>query len=60
MTEKEKVIRDIESLRESLRHDWWEFVTKPMERNAIRAHVDACMNELNTLKTLLSKLTPSN
>jgi hypothetical protein len=52
MTETEKLIRDIETLRESLQHDWVDLGTKSLssaERHQIQQHIDWATTELKAL-----------
>jgi hypothetical protein len=52
MTEIEKLLRDIQALRESIQIDWDDLHSNPHreeERNVVRAHLEACQAELQTL-----------
>jgi len=62
MTEREELIRDIETLKESVRLDWLERAheSRPKEQEEIKARIDACLMELNTLIKLLRELKSSN
>ncbi len=60
MTEKQKLIREIETLRESIRTDWQDLATKPLQpndRKEIRQHIDSCIADL---KIVLEQLVDSN
>lgn len=52
MTETEKLLRDIQTLRESIQIDWADLDSNPLreeERKYIRAHLEACQAELKHL-----------
>jgi hypothetical protein len=52
MTETEKLLRDIQALRESIQIDWEDLYANPhreQERSVVRAHLEACQAELQTL-----------
>jgi hypothetical protein len=52
MTETEKLLRDIETLRESIQIDWDDLHSNPLreeERNIVRTHLEACQAELKKL-----------
>lgn len=56
MNQKDKLLRDIETLRESMRRDWKDLATLQLsieDRAGIKQHIAWCQNEL---KELLSKL----
>jgi hypothetical protein len=55
MTETEMLLRDIETLRTSMRLDWHELANRlsPEERAGIREHLEACQADL---KVLLERL----
>ena len=56
MTDTEKLLRDIHTLRESIQIDWEELYSNPLreeERREIRKHLELCQAEL---KTLIEKL----
>ena len=49
MTETEKLIRDIQTLRESIQIDWADLASNPLreeERKNIRMHIELCQIEL--------------
>ena len=52
MNNQDKLIRDIDTLRESIKTDWQDMagrnLTAPQRRD-IRKHIAWCINELNTL-----------
>lgn len=59
MNEKEKLIRDIDTLRESIRLDWQEIGTKSLtdeEKQGIRQHIGWCQNELDNLLKRLDSI----
>ena len=52
MTETEKLLRDIRTLRESIQIDWDELYANPLreeERRELRRHLAHCQAELATL-----------
>jgi hypothetical protein len=52
MTPTEKVLREIEALRESIEIDWDDLNSNPLreeERRDVRAHLEACQAELKRL-----------
>jgi hypothetical protein len=59
MTPTEKLLRDIETLRASVRTDWADLGTKSLskeERAGIRQHIEICNAELKGLLEKLWKL----
>ena len=47
-----KVVRDIETLQESLRNDWKDLAAlnlSPAERGEVRRHMELCIVQLNYL-----------
>jgi hypothetical protein len=57
-TEQEKLIRDINGLKESVRLGWLEMASKPMtptERHELRKSIDSLVKELNTLRMKLDE-----
>jgi len=58
MTEKEKLIRDITTIRESINRDWADLSSLSSlshdERTAIRTHIEQCIQELKGLIERLS------
>ena len=57
MTKAEKLLRDIEALRESIEIEWDDLASNPLreaERDSIRLHIERCQAEL---QTLLARLT---
>ena len=55
MTEAEMLLRDIETLRTSMRLDWHELASRlsPEEKTGIRQHLETCQAEI---KVLLERL----
>ena len=52
MTDAEKLRRDIDTLRESIREQWLELAIKPLTRNdreAIRRGINTCVDDLTKL-----------
>jgi hypothetical protein len=57
MTETEKLVRHIETLRESIKIDWADLNSNPhreKERETIRSHLEICQAELKNLLDRLS------
>jgi hypothetical protein len=49
MTDKDKLLRDIDTLRESIRLDWVDLARLSLtqeERGGIRQHIELCFREL--------------
>jgi hypothetical protein len=61
MTEKEKLIRDIHTVRETINRDWADLTSSLSlshdERTALRAHVEQCVQDLKRLIERLDELT---
>jgi hypothetical protein len=60
MTETEKLLRDIQTLRESIQIDLDDLASNPLreeERKNLCAHIELCQTEL---KNLLERLLSSN
>jgi hypothetical protein len=52
MTSQEKLQRDIDTLRESIKLDWQDIATKqlsPTEKQGIKQHIQWCTDELKNL-----------
>ena len=63
MTETEKLLRDIQALRESIQIDWDDLYANPLrevERKDIRAHLELCQRELKVLIDRLLALEEGN
>jgi len=64
MTEKEKLIRGIRTLRETINRDWADLTSSLSlshdERTALRAHIEQCVQDLNVLIERLDELTPKS
>jgi len=64
MTEKERLIRDIVTLRESINRDWADLTSLSSlshdERTAIRFHIEQCVQDLNNLTERLKRLPPGS
>jgi hypothetical protein len=57
-TEQEKLIRDFNGLKESVRLGWLDMSSKPMtpaERAELRKSIDSLVKELNHLRTKLDQ-----
>ncbi len=60
MTETEKLLRHIQTVRESIKIDWADLDSNPLreeERKNIRLHIELCQTEL---KDLLDRLLASD
>jgi hypothetical protein len=61
MTEKEKLIRDIRTVGETINRDWADLTSSLSlshdERTALRAHVEKCVQDLKGLIARLDELT---
>ena len=64
MTEKEKLIRDITTIRESINRDWADLSSilslSHDDRTAIRAHIEQCVQDLKDLTKRLDRLSPDS
>ena len=59
MTEMDKLKRDIDTLRESIRLDWQELAQLALtadERQGIRDHIEICQEDLRDLLNRLDQL----
>lgn len=57
MTNEEKLIKNIETLKQSLRLDWRDLSASQMsieDRNNIKAHIKWCLSELKELEIKFS------
>jgi len=63
MTDKEKLLRNIETLRNSLNLDWADLGSKNLsgaERREIETHLDWCIEELRRLKNSMHQFPRSD
>ena len=63
MTKAEKLLRDIEALRESIEIEWDDLASNPLreaERDTIRLHIVRCQAELQILLARLMGGTDNN
>ena len=64
MTEKERLIRDITTIRESINRDWADLSSilslSHDDRTAIRAHIEQCVQDLKELAERLDRLSPDS
>jgi hypothetical protein len=64
MTEKENLIRDITTIRESINRDWADLSSilslSHDDRTAIRAHIEQCVQDLKDLTKRLDRLSPDS
>jgi hypothetical protein len=59
MTEREKLKRDIDTLRESIRLGWLDLSRLPLtpeDARAIRIDINECVEDLGALRTRLDEL----
>lgn len=57
MTSQEKLKRDIDTLRDSIKLDWQDLASKQLtqdERKGLKEHIEWCSSELNSLYERLS------
>ncbi len=55
-TERERLVRDIDGLKESIRLAWMDMLSKPMtaaERGELRKSIDSLVKDLDNLRTKL-------
>ncbi|HVO95364.1 MAG TPA: hypothetical protein VMT22_21085 [Terriglobales bacterium] len=60
MTEKEMLLRDIRTVRETINRDWADLTRLSLshdERTALRAHIEQCVEDLKGLTKRLDALT---
>ena len=58
-SEREKLVRDIEGLKDRIRLEWTDILSKPMtaaERQSLRISLETLISELNNLQTKLDQL----
>jgi len=64
MTEKQRLIRDIITLRDSINRDWADLTSLSSlshdERTAIRGHIEQCVQDLQNLTERLERLPPGS
>ena len=64
MTEKEKLISDIRTVRETISRDWADLTSSLSlsrdERTALRVHIEQCVQDLKGLVEQLDELTPTS
>ena len=63
MSEAEKLLRDIHTLRESINIDWDDLYSNPLreeERRQLRTHLELCQAELKALIERLWVLEEDN
>jgi len=61
MTEQEVLFRDIATIKETIDRDWGDLTSLLLgaaERAALRARIDACVQELKDLIERLDELPP--
>jgi len=57
-SEREKLVRDIDGLKERIRLAWLDMISKPMaaeERQELRKSIDSLVRELDNLRTRLDQ-----
>jgi hypothetical protein len=63
MTEKEMLLGDIRTVRETINRDWADLTRLSLshdERTALRAHIEQCVEDLKGLTERLDALTPES
>ena len=58
-SEREKLVRDIDCLKERIRLAWHDMLSKPMtagERQELRGSIESLISKLNNLQTKLDQL----
>ena len=58
-SEREKLVRDINSLKESISVAWMDMISKPMtvaERGELRRSIDSLVKDLDSLRSKLDRL----
>ena len=58
-SEREKLVRDINSLKESISVAWMDMISKPMtaaEREELRRSIDSLVKDLDSLRSKLDRL----
>lgn len=59
MTEKDVLLRDIATIRDTINRDWHDITSLSLshdERTALRAHIEKCVHELKGLVERLDEL----
>ena len=63
MTEKETLLRNITTVRETINQDWADLTSLSLshdERTALREHIEQCVQDLKELTKRLNELTPES
>jgi hypothetical protein len=63
MTEKEALLRNITTVRETIDRDWADLTSLSLsheERTALREHIEQCVQELKGLIKRLDELMPES
>lgn len=63
MTEKEVLLRDIRTVRETINRDWADLTHLSLshdERTTLRAHIERFVQDLKGLTERLDELTPKS
>ena len=58
-SEREKLVRDINGLKESISVAWMDMISKPMtaaERGELRSSIDSLVKDLDSLRSRLDRL----
>ena len=58
-SEREKLVRDIKGLKESISVAWMDMISKPMtaaERGELRSSIDSLVKDLDSLRSRLDRL----
>jgi hypothetical protein len=63
MTEKEVLLRDIATIKQTINRDWVDLTSLSLshdERNALRVHIEQCVQDLKGLMQRLGELPPES
>ena len=63
MTEKDILLRDIDTVKATINRDWHDITSLSLshdERTALRAHIEHCVQELRGLLGRLDALSPAS
>jgi len=63
LTEAQKLVRDLDTLADSIRNDWVDLATKRLsidDRDALRKHLQWCLTEMERLRQRIDPPSPSN
>jgi len=63
MTEKEVLLRDIATIKQTINRDWGDLTSLSLshdERSALRVHIEQCVQDLEELMQRLDELPPES